>query len=466
MSGSEVSRGMGKGAFGRRSAPAPSGAMYPGQDDRARRHLQFALAVLLAVTFATGGGSQDYGPGDLLAQLLALPVLVVAGTAVARRTKPQLQRLAIGVALAIALFPALQLLPIPAWLWALPAGRAGLLRDLQAAGVTPAMRWTLAPSATERALWSQLPAMAAFFASMAIGSHGRRRLCALLVALIGANLMLGLVQMRAGQDSPLNPFPQWVPLIDGVFANPNHQATALVIGAVLAVALWLDDRRRSGGAPGSGWARWTYPACAVVFVLALPATDSRAGMLIAAPAVLAMLWAGGLLQWRKLRASNRAWVALAAAATVALGGAFAAWRLLGAGVASDARWPMARATARLARDAWPLGTGVGSFPAWFEQAGPDALLLNEYINHAHNEYVQWWLEGGLVALLLLAAALATLAAVVRTLLARRAGPLAHGAWIGLGVLMTCSIVEYPMRTAALMTVAGFLAGSAVARASR
>lgn len=427
--------------------------------------LERGLALLIIVTFVTGGGSQGHGLGDVLAQLLALPVLVVALQGLFRQPSHDLRRAAIAVAALTVAIAALQLLPIPAGLWAWPPARAALLRDLHAVGVGQPESWTLTPAATEQAMWSLLPALAAFFSALCLADQAHRRLSWLFVALVFSSLVLGLIQLGLPQDSLLNPFPQWTPAFGGVFANPNHQASALILGAVLASGLWL-DRRAARTGRGSHWQSWVLAACGLVFLAALPLTDSRAGLLIAGPALMCLMLATGVLTWRTVGATRLSRIGAVGAVGVTMVSGYVALSWFQISVTDEDRWPMALATSALARELWPLGAGFGSFVPWFEQAGPDALLLGEYINHAHNEYLQWWLEGGAPAMVVLAAALVVLALVLRTLLRKEAAPLGLAAWIGVAVLLASSLVDYPLRTAALMTMGAWLAGMAVAQASR
>lgn len=428
--------------------------------------LEAGLAVLLIVAFTTGGGSQARDLGDTLSQLLAVPVLAMALLALPRRPADGLRLAAVIVALLIAAVPALQLLPIPHALWEASPARAALKQDLLAAGAGLPRTWTLTPAATEQALWSLLPAMAAFFAALSLAGRQHRRLAWLIVMLVIVSLVLGVAQRALGQGSALDLFPQWVPAFGGVFANPNHQASALVIGGVLALGLWLDGRKPARDRPVRHWQQWLLMACLALCMAALPLTDSRAGLLMAAPALMALLLMASFSGRRGIAPCGLSRFRITAAvAVIALCGSVAMYWFMST-VRTEARWPMARATADLARDLWPLGSGVGSFVPWFEQSGPDALLLAEYINHAHNEYVQWWMEGGLLALLVLAAVLVVLALVLRALIRKRTKPLAFAAWIGIAVLLAASLVDYPLRTPALMTIAAWLAGVAVAHASR
>ncbi|MDQ3229723.1 MAG: hypothetical protein M3Q13_08335, partial [Pseudomonadota bacterium] len=248
--------------------------------------LEAGLAVLLIAAFVTGGGSQARDLGDTLTQLLALPLLAMA---LPRRPVDGLRLAAVIVAMLIAAVPALQLLPIPHALWEASPARAALKQDLLAAGAELPRTWTLTPAATEQALWSLLPAMAAFFAALSLAGRQHRRLAWLIVMLVIASLVLGVVQRALGQGSVLDLFPQWVPAFGGVFANPNHQASALVIGGVIALGLWLDGQTSPDPRPVRHWKQWLLMACLLLCMAGLPLTDSRAGLLMAVPALMALL---------------------------------------------------------------------------------------------------------------------------------------------------------------------------------
>ncbi len=134
----------------------------------------------------------------------------------------------------------------------------------------------------------------------------------------------------------------------------------------------------------------------------------------------------------------------------------------------DLRPLLAQATWSLGWQHAPLGSGIGSFVQVFTQEAPTRFLQGEYINHAHNEYVQWWLEGGVVALLALAAVLSVLAIATSRLM--RAAPsdraLSIPALVAIAVILAHSWVDYPLRTPSMMLVAAVLAGVVVATAAR
>lgn len=443
-------------------------AYLPDHDSRTTGNaLGVMLALLLGLTFVTGGGSQDHGPADALMKLLAVPVLGMALLAWCRQPIDGL-RLATGVvALLVVAIPVLQLLPLPAGLWQWPPARVALMQDLQAAGVEPSGRWTLTPFATERAAWSQLPALAVFFGALVSAERTHRTLMYLVVWLVLGSLLLGMVQLGLPRDSALNPFPQWAPKLGGVFANPNHQATALTLGLVLALGLWLDRRNQPMARDRPQWQPWVLSACAVLFLVALPLTGSRAGLLVATPALLAILLTMRVFNDNLISKSRLARTGLLCALGLVAFLGYVALRWVQVDAADEHRLATASATFALGRDLMPLGAGVGSFVPWFEQAGPGSLLMYEYINHAHNEYAQWWLEGGVLAVLALIAVFVVLAQVLRVLLRHRAsGGLGIAAWFGAAVLLAWSLVDYPLRTPALMTVGALLAGIAIAHATK
>ena len=127
---------------------------------------------------------------------------------------------------------------------------------------------------------------------------------------------------------------------------------------------------------------------------------------------------------------------------------------------------IATQTAALGTHYAPLGAGVGSFVPVFAQAQDPRNAGSEVINHAHDEYVQWWLEVGVPGLLVLACALGAFAwagwQVLARLPSRRLRALAAPAWTGLLLLLLHSLVDFPLRTTTLMATAAMLAGMLLA----
>jgi O-antigen ligase len=287
----------------------------------------------------------------------------------------------------------------------------------------------------------------------------------LCVALPLASLILGFLQMGAAQDSFLNPFPEWAPAMGGVFANPNHQGTAMLIGLAVCLAFAVDGFRPGMDVPRSPW-----PAVIAggTLLLALPLTNSRAavliGVLMVGGAPLAM---GATARWRA-REARRSLLLLISGAAVGVIGLVLAMGWMRVDELEGARSIIRHATFDLAAQHLPWGSGVGSFVPVFEQALPDALLLPSYINAAHDDYAQVWLEAGISGLLVAAVVALVLGRAMRDHFLGQVGDrrLVWSAVLGLAVFLAHSVVDYPLRTPALMAIAALLAGTLIAQATR
>ena len=437
-------------------------------DDRnASRLLRYALYLLLTAAFLTGGSSQIAGLDDTFVQLLALPVLAAALWLLARQPASMLRNLALGAAALIALVPLVQLLPLPARIWQLPEARQLLARDIAVLGTVPDLHWSLDTSATRQALWFLLPPMAAFCATLTLGTDSHGRLLRLVMLLALSSLLLGFVQLGVPQESLLNPFPQLTARLNGIFANQNHQSISLVVAMVIALVGMFGSLSHVHEGRRQAWAPWALGFAAILALCALPLTGSRAAVLIAVFAVAAVPLSMGFFGGRRLREGR--WARAGLVACLALIG-LGVWGTVGwmqVDAVDELRAPLRAATFALGNEHVPLGTGVGAFVPAFEQAIPDALLLPNYVNHAHNEYLQWWMEAGWLGVLVMALALAVLvAASVAAFRSGRQGSLpAIASVLGLAALLLHSWVDYPLRTGSLATVAGLLAGVVVARAA-
>src|SRR5690606_4963428 len=115
-------------------------------------------------------------------------------------------------------------------------------------------------------------------------------------------------------------------------------------------------------------------------------------LLIAAP----LLMAGTAL--RRSGQGRRSVALLVVAAAIAAVGLYAATGWMKVDEIEEIRWLMRQATAAMALLHLPWGSGIGSFVPVFQQALPDALVMPNYINAAHNDFAQVWLEAGLAGI--------------------------------------------------------------------
>jgi hypothetical protein len=411
-----------------------------------------AACGLLAAALVVGGSSQELGQGARVLGAVALPLIAWGGWRLAANP----ERIAtpwLVLAGCLVLLPVLQaLLPVAG-----PGiGRTGMLADLRASGVSAPLRWTLSPGGAYEAVLVLLPALAVFLLAGGLSAKRQKRVFQWIILLAMASLTLGLLQLDIPQDSVLNPYPRWKPAMNGFLANPNHQATLLVVAAVLACGELLAELP----APGtSGRLRGLhvigYGAVVLIALAALPLTGSRAGV------VLGILFVGWMVAahrpaWRTSRGSRLATVL---AVVAALGGLALAVRWMQVDDVDQLRAPMRQATIHLAQSFGPWGTGAGTFVPVFEQNAPRELLMTNYVNHAHNELAQWLLEAGVVAIVAVAAVLATLGSSFWRM--SRHLPLLtqlrSSALVSIAAVLCHSLVDYPLRTPAVLCVIGALA---------
>jgi O-antigen ligase len=100
---------------------------------------------------------------------------------------------------------------------------------------------------------------------------------------------------------------------------------------------------------------------------------------------------------------------------------------------------------------FPVGTGFGSFDPVFRLHEPFDLLKPSYFNHAHNDFLEIILNGGLPGALLLMGAIAWWA--IRSVNAWRGG--STTARLGSAtvfLILVASVSDYPLRTPQMMAV--------------
>ncbi|HET7377259.1 MAG TPA: O-antigen ligase family protein [Anaerolineae bacterium] len=213
-----------------------------------------------------------------------------------------------------------------------------------------------------------------------------------------------------------------------------------------------------------------------MIILGITVTRSRAGMALLFVAGLS----GLLLAWRHERGQSgrRRLLHFAIGANLlALLFAFQ-WGFVGfmqrveeQGI-EDMRWPIVQVTSQAAIANLPFGSGFGTFVPVFEQFAPRTLLLdqNRYVNHAHNDWLELWLTGGVIAIVLAVGFLAWLAASTFRLW-RRGEPearvldlaLAQAASIVIVLLLVHSALDYPLRTAAISVLFAIACGYLIPR---
>lgn len=430
--------------------------------------LIFPILCLFVLAIVLGGGTRQGLWSDAIVQLASVPLIGLSLWRISRRAASASNNWALALVAATLLLPVLQMVPLPPSVWTRLPGRTTVVSAYQLAGLPlPYVPISLSTPTTVRSFLALMPAVAVFLATLSLDRRARSGVALAVLVLAFADMLLGLAQLVDGPQSPLRLYQitnrdQAV----GFFANRNHNAALLycAIPLVTALVVSLIGDRRGRRAVGIFLLVASYGA----YLLGLATTQSRAGLLLA----LVSASASALVALRALgRQGLRRGltISIALANLVGLGVAFQfgfvaiAQRVETDSVLDDLRWQVAGVTARAAIAYLPFGTGFGTFQRIYETIEPPALLRDVYVNHAHDDWLELLLEGGLPALALAVGFLLWFAAAAIPLW--RSNPsrdargtdrtLQRAGCIIVAVLLLHSTLDYPLRTTAIMTLFAF-----------
>jgi hypothetical protein len=366
---------------------------------------------VLGVALLFGGGTRSGLTSDVISAIVAWPVLVAVLPLSFLRPELRDARPYAFAAFGLLLVPLVQLVPLPPWLWSSLSGRQLVSNSLAAGGLPLGWRPMTVSSAATTSTLSSLAAPLAVFLLALQTSRRERRIVLLCVMAFGiGSVVLGFLQISQGPASPLRFFAITNDTeAVGFFANRNHFAALLymllpiVAAWVIAAAMDL-SRGAEKGADGR-----TIVVLAVLvglyalIFLAQGMTRSRAGIGIGAVAALVSLALVWPLRRNKQGFRTARYLLTGAAIGCVLAANFAFYRVLqrDVDIVDQYRLEMTQETWRDAQKFWPLGSGMGTFvPVYsaYERTGNAGV---EYVNRAHNDFVETLLEAGVVAPLVL-----------------------------------------------------------------
>jgi O-antigen ligase len=417
---------------------------------RDRLHAAVAPLYLLAC-LVLGGSSQGIWQNMVL-QLAGLAIIAWAALGrfedpVSRSGRPVLY-----LAIALIAVVALQLIPLPPSLWA-HGSRAAIAEGYRLLGKPVLMLpISLTPAESLSALFCLIPPIAIYCAMTRLRAYHPSWIAAALLAGTVGGVLLGAVQVASPTaGSAWYPYPESnFGSAVGFFANSNHMADLLVVSLPFVAAIAAAGRNRN--IQGYSALIAVLVGLGVVLLVGIALNGSLAGYGLALPAIAA----SALIV---LPTSSRWRAAIAALSTLALAGALVALVTTSIGatkVGTDAtgsvqsRKDILRTTGKAIADNLPFGTGLGSFVKVYRLYESPDSVTPEYVIHAHNDYAEVALELGVAGIVLMLLFLAwwagAVAAVWRT---SGAGPFSRAASIASATVLAHSIVDFPLRTAAI-----------------
>ena len=268
----------------------------------------------------------------------------------------------------------------------------------------------------------------------------------------GGNLP-GALQVASG-----NPSGRWYLYRDtnigaavGFFANANHMAMLLVVSLPFLAALGSDERGREGQ---RYWGLLAILGGVVTVLIAgILLNGSLAGLALTLPVLLAsaaiMLSASGRLRRGLLLAAGGLLaLAIAAIANSSIGPAKID---LGARTSVASRAEIFRTTGSAIGDFMPFGSGLGTFAKVYPLYESPDLVTSEFVVHAHNDYAEVALELGIPGVLLVIAFLGWWLTLVRRAW-DQGDAYARAASVASAAILCHSLVDFPLRTAAMAAV--------------
>jgi O-antigen ligase len=313
---------------------------------------------------------------------------------------------------------------------------------------------SLSPFDTRAGLLWTIPALAVLLGIVKLGGYKATWLGWVTVSVMLFSVAVGAAQ-RAGGNWHFYEITNFG-VATGFFANANHQATLLLATIPFLAGLYLAARERGQSAQRTSGFLVILVGLFIVLLVGLAINGSLAGIGLAAPVV----GASALMLWSRKRKVPR-WALLAAVIAVA----GAAYLPFSAPIGSNnltssearssqfSRYTTFSRTIEAAKDHLPVGSGIGTFVEIYRTYEDPATVEATYINRAHSDYLEFFLETGFIGVLIVALFLLWW---VRRLLAvwwtDKPDHLARAASIASTAILMHSIVDYPLRTAAIGAV--------------
>lgn len=427
------------------------------------------LPIFVALCLILGGASAAGFIANAFLQLLALAILMVAfwrPVAISSSANAPFDAKLLIWAFAIAVgWIAIQLIPLPPAIWHMLPGRDIVASDDAMMGMSDQWRAiSLQPSKTIISMVGLLPPLAVLVLTLRAKEPTRITTLWTILGIAVLSSLIGLMQLYQGLSGPayfyrITNYGTSV----GFFANSNHLATLFLIAFVLACEMPFKGATKRP----SGTAVWQIIRAVIFlfFVVNIVLNQSIAGygLLVAAIAY----WVLRSTKIRKVFQPSPVVLAvtMAGVAAVAMASIWMLSNRLSAlvnnSLSGEERLDYAVHTMRMIANSFPFGNGLGTFRWVYAGIEPLNGVTEVYVNHAHNDYLEFVADFGLVGLGLIAMFFIWFVRRVHWMAVTRVAYPSYciAAAAGIALVALHSIVDYPLRTAAIGSVFAFLAAS-------
>ncbi|HEY8063931.1 MAG TPA: O-antigen ligase family protein [Methylosinus sp.] len=438
-------------------------------------------AVSVFVIALTLGGATTQGHwSDAIVQLAGLTLILVVALQATRSgsSASSLGPILLGV-LAVAA-PLTQLFPLSPRVWSSLAGRSQIYDGFIQAEIDPPwLALSLEPETTLRSCLSLVPPIAIFWSAALLGPRVRRSMSFIVLVVAILSIFLGVAQLAGGPNSTLRFYSMTnASAAVGFFANRNHYSALLYCAAALLGAWTLGAARKKDQRISVA-----IVLCLLLYVMLIcgvVSAASRAGLLLTISAGLGFA-AMSLREVERWDWPSSAHVSaflhflgkLSLVVVVPAVLAAALWsdeifRMIDRFASHEPRIEIYRTTWRAASSFMPFGAGFGTFASIYQMFETPRQITPEFINRAHNDWLELWLEGGVVSMAVVGAFFVWFFAASSQVwrdseesacdFDRR---LARGSTMVIILLALHSMVDYPLRTTALSCVFALACGNLI-----
>ena len=421
------------------------------------------VPAYLAACLLLGGASAAGYAANMVLQLAALPIICLALWTLFFDPPANLSRTPLiffGICL---VFMTLQLVPLPPAFWTALPGRGTVVEGFRLLQVPlPWLPLSLDPTGTLASLLWLLPAIGTLLGVVVLGGFRGSLLSWSLLVVTVLSIAIGALQLVGGKvgGAYIYDITNYGVAV-GFFANGNHMATLLLVAIPFLGALQLSLLRRARSPRNASAVRVLTATIFIVLIVGLLTNLSLAGLGLSVPVVLVTF-----LSFRRKEVRPKWWMvgvalalSIAAVATIVLG-PFGN-NLVGEQQhnAELSRRTSFQLTLNAARGYLPVGSGVGTFQEVYRTQETLRNVTTVYMNHAHSDWLEVLLETGLLGIGLAASFLLWWIMRVRAIWTAT-GPdyYARAAAIATGTILLHSLVDYPLRTAAISAIFAMCAG--------
>ena len=421
--------------------------------------ISWRLAIFLVLCLGLGGTS-------LYVPTLKIPLYYISvafiGHALITQTKSirNLFRPSILLgAILIALY-CLYIIPLPPSIWTALPGREFVMESF--ALINSDLPWlplSLVPRQTFESIFSFLPIIAiALIMCISASEDEIKNAEKAIVVTALISFSIGFIEVLSGVHvfSVYEFYSAGFPV--GFFTNINHQATLSSIA--LPLAIYFTFKQKAGNQRRNNALFFFGAASSIMLVLCLILTRSSAGYLFL---VLNLCLSLSIMMSGKRYSILFIILILVALLTLVVDFVFFQSQfqtILGkiTSQSGTSRKQIFITSIEAARSFGIFGAGPGSFEAVYRIFENQEVITKKYVNEAHNEYIQMWIEFGILGILWLFAAFVWFFGKIWSF--KRAGfafRKQHLIYVlCISTIALHSVVDFPLRTIAMSSIFAFL----------